>query len=574
VRLAKGVSLQAAQAEVTSLDARLQAGSGGAPGASPMSELRLVPLRTGLFGAYTTYLTLVFVASTLVLLVGCANLASLLLVRARARERRSAIQIALGASTARVIRSALIEAFVLAIAGAGIALATLRASDRAIAAWLPPLFSSYASPVWEPRILVFMVLLVAMSTVVAGVLPGWRAARVDALTVLQRGTGRPGSGRLRGSSTILAVEVACSVVLVACASLATRNLIRLVTTDVGYDAKNLVMVGVGLPASPDPVALRAQYGRVLETLRGLPGVQLATGASVLPISGAVGSLMGDPKAKGYRYEVTDSYVETLGMRLLAGRTMTAPEVSTLAPVGILTESAVPLLWPGERPRDVIGREMRLTGDIPRELVGVVADVRSWYSQTPLPSLYVPSGSQGFRRMDFAARLVPPASLSVADVTRRLTAAGLAPRFAAVSPMEKSLSSSIVNEKFRAELLSGLGVVALVLAAIGLYAVQSFTVTQRVTEFGVRLSLGATPTDLRRLIVRQSLGPAIAGVALGLVGTFWVSRYMQALLNGVDARDPWTYVAVALTLLGVAIGAAAIPARRAAAIDPAMALRAQ
>jgi hypothetical protein len=272
--------------------------------------------------------------------------------------------------------------------------------------------------------------------------------------------------------------------------------------------------------------------------------------------------------------VTDQFVETLGMRLVAGRSITAAEVTALAPVGVLSESAVRLLWPAVSPRAAVGREMRLADDSPREVIGVVADVRRSYTDNPRPSLYVPSGSKGFRFMEYAVRLAPGASISVTDVTRRLTATGVTPTRVAVNPFDRSLASSVRNQRFRAELLSGFGVIALVLAVVGLYAVESFNVAQRTTEFGVRLSLGATPRDLRHLLIRQTLAPACAGIAAGLVGTYWVARYLQSLLDVVSARDPWTYAGVAAILLLVSIAAAIIPARRAARTDPVIALRAQ
>lgn len=576
LRLKTGVTLDAAQSQIAALDVRLRASMPAPPTGTPPSVVRLVPLREALFGRYETYVALVFGAATMVLLVGCANLASLLLVRARSREHRAALQLALGATPSRVIRGAVIEALTLALAGSVVALLALRASDHAIAAWLPPLFSKYAAPVLSARVIVFTALLATASAVVAGVVPGWRAARVDVLSVLQRGAGRIGAGRQRGSGAILGMEIAVSLLLVACATLAGRSLIGLLRTNLGYDPARLYVVTAYLPESTDLPLLRKEYGEALDVLRSIPGVQSATAADVLPVTrgAAMYPMWAGDGHRGYRWAVTDRFVETLGMHMLAGRTMTPAEIQSTAPVGVLSESGVSLALPGVAVADAVGRDLRFPGEAPRRVVGVVADVRATYVDRTWPSLYVPSGADRFRFLQYAARIAPGLTVGVGDVTKRLAAAGLFPQRVAVSRVADDLDASLVDQRFLAELLSAFGLVALVLAAIGLYAVQSFSVALRTTEFGVRLSLGATPGDLRRMLTRQMLAPVVVGLAAGALVTWWVAQFLQAFLNGVDARDPSTYAAVAAALLLVAVAATLIPARRAARTDPVVALRAQ
>ena len=537
--------------------------------------MRLVPLRESLFGRYRTYLALVFTAATLVLLVGCANLASLLLVRARSREHVVAVQRALGASPARVMQAAVIEALFLAGVGCAAALAVLAASNQLIAAWLPPLFSKYAAPVFASRIMIFSAALASVSAIVAGVLPGWRSSRVDVLSILQRGTGRAGSGRLRGGATILAAEVAVSLVLVSCAALTARSLIGLLRTDVGFDMQGLYLVDALLPTSKDTVLLRQQYGDILEVLRKTPGVQSAAGADVLPMIGAVAQPMRQGSdRRGQRWSVTEDFIETMGMRVLAGRTMSAAEVRATTPVGLLSESGLALVWPGVTAAQAIGRFIEFQGEAPRQVVGVVSDVRSRYDDQPTPSLYVPLGSDGFRFMMYATRLAPAAAISVPDLSARLEQAGYRPsRAVSASAVTARFDRSIVDQRFRAQLFSAFGLVAILLAVVGLYAVQSFNVGMRQREFGIRLSLGARPRNLRRMLIGQTFRPVLVGIAIGMVVTYWAAQFLQSLLVQVDARDPWTYALVALVLLVAALVAVWLPARRAARVDPAVVLRA-
>jgi predicted permease len=575
LRLKPGVTLEAAQAQIATIDARVRAAMPPPPPGVPPSVVRLVPLRDALFWRYETYVALIFAAATMVLLVGCANLASLLLVRARSREHRAALQLALGATAGRVVRGALVEALILALAGSAAALTVLKLSDHAIAAWTPLLFSKYAAPVLSLRVLVFTTLLATTSAVVAGVVPGWRAARVDVLSILQRGTGRIGAGPLRGSATMLAAEVAASLVLVTCAALAGRDLAGLLGSDLGFDPNRLYDVLAFLPPSNDLVTRHQQYAEMLDVVRAMPGVQAAGGADVLPVVGAVyGPMWVGDGGRARRWPVTDGLVEALGMRVIAGRTMSKAEILALAPVGMLSESGLRFVWPGVAPHDAIGRFLRFPGEDPRQVVGIVSDVRGAYQTPPEPSLYVPSGPVKFRFMDFAARLAPGASLTISELTSRLNGRGFWPQQVSISKPADRLDAGLADPKFRTELLSAFGLVALVLAAIGLYAVQSFSVALRTSEFGVRLSLGATPGDLRRMLTRQMLAPVVVGLAAGSLVTWWVAQFLQAFLTGVDARDPWTYAAVAASLLLVAVGATLIPARRAAKTDPVVALRAQ
>jgi predicted permease len=571
LRLKPGQSVAVVQSQLDALITQLHRADPPRPPGSPGSQIRLTPLREALFGRYATYLLLVFAAATLVLLVGCANLASLLLVRARSREHRAAVQLALGASAGRIMRSAVIEALILSIAGGVTALVVLQLGNAAVAAWLPPLFSKYAAPVLAGRVMVFSIALAILCAVTAGVLPGWRASRVDVLSVLQRG-GRSGTARLRGSGALLAAEIAVSVTLVACAALTGRSLVGLLNRDIGFEKRDLWTVSAFVPNSPDKALLRQQYGDVLDALRQIPGIRSATGANVLPMVGAVAEPMFSGDRQGQRWSVTDQFVETLGIRLIAGRSLSAADVRSGASVGMLSESGLRLALPGVTAASAIGRFLEWPGEAPREVIGVVSDVRGDYERPPVPSVYVPLGSDKFRFMMYAARVTPGSRLTALDISRGLEQRGLAVSEVSASTVTAQFAAGVRDQRFRAQLFMSFGAIALILAVIGLYAVQSFNVVLREREFGIRVSLGASRRDLWSVLARQTVGPLMVGCGMGMLLVYWAAQFLQSFLVGVDARDPWTFLIAAGTLTAAAIAATLLPARRAGRVDPVTWLR--
>jgi predicted permease len=571
VRLKPEVSLTQAQAQIDAIVASVGPEFPAREG-SPASFVRLEPLREVLFGRYATYVGLVFAGSILVLLVGCANLASLLALRARSREHRAAIQLALGASPLRLIRSSIIEALLFAAAGCAIALVAIDVSSDVMASWLPSTFTSYVAPVFGTRTILFAICLAAVSAVAAGMVPGWRLSRVGILTLLQRGTGRVGSARLGGIAPLLGFEVALSTVLVFAAVLTGRTLANLRDEDVGFQPDGLMTVAAYLPAASDQSELLRQYREMLEILRRTPGVQSVAGADTLPMIGAVNRPMFAGAMGTQRCPVTEGLVETLGMRVIAGRTISEKEVRESAAVGMLSLEGLKFIWPGVAPQNAIGRFLEFPGEAPREVVGVVSDVRHQHLAPVAPSLYVPVGSDKFSSMLFAVRVSSGSELTAVALARDFRSRGLAPKSVAVNIVADGFASSAANETFRARLFAGFGLVALVLAITGIYAVQSFAVSQRRTEFSVRVSLGATPRDLGRLVLLETVRPVTIGIVVGLVAAYWSAGLVQSFLYGFDARDPWTFLGVAsllVTAAGVAVWA---PARRAARTEPMTALR--
>jgi predicted permease len=574
LRLKPGVSLQAAQAELDVVVESVRR-VWPAPANRPPTRIELAPLRSILFGRYTSYLWLITAAASLVLAAACANLGSLMLVRNRSREHLAATQVALGASPWRLMRVGLIESALLSSAGAAVSLLVIGWSDTALRTVLPPVFSRYAASVVDPRVLIFALLTALACTAVAGAYPSWRIARVDVLAVLQRGNASTRLGRLRGSRSLLVVEAALSVMLVAGATLAVRSFVTLSTIDVGFQPDDLQSVYVTVPFSADPVARFQQAQQVGDVLASVPGVLVAATADISPLSGSVGMVALGPGLNGTsRWQVTDGFFAAMGMRVVAGRTMTAAEVASSAPVGVLSESGLRVVWPDVRPYEAVGRTLRFEGEADRQVVGVVSDVRAGYATPSIPSLYVPLTANGFRRADFVIRMAPGAVPVLSDIRSRLVAGGVNPSSITLSNVKDDLRTGVRDQRFRAVLFSAFGITALLLAAVGLYAVGSYEVAQRRREVGLRLAIGGSPLGVQWLIVSQALLPVAVGIGAGIVGSYWAATFVQAFLFQVDARDPATLGFVILVLLVASAVAAWLPAHRAARLDPASILRAQ
>jgi predicted permease len=572
VRLKSGTSVAAAQAEIDVLVEHLKQTEPAPRPGTPKIVARLVPLKTTLFGAYAPYLWLVTAAAALVLLVACANLASLLLVRGRSREHQAAVRLALGASTFRLMQTALIESLVLSVAGTFIGLLFLAWTGKGMQALLPAIFSRFAAPAYDGRVVVFSVLAASFSALFAGILPCLRLSRIDIISVLQQLAGRGRTGRLRGGRSLLIVEAAVSIALVAGATMAARSLIGLLSTDLGFKPDGLYNVSVRLPPVQDPQLRYRQNLQVLDELRRFHGVQSAGAAFITPVSaGVAGDRLGAGFKQAFRWQITDGFIEAMGMRLVSGRTFISDDLSHPESVGILSEMGLRLVWPALRPAEAVGRMLEFPGEAPRQVVGIVSDVRPDYATAPLPSLYVPISPGRFGRM-FEARGQARSPLSAAELRDRIQGQIATPLSVTITYEPDLLSKGLLNQKFITMLFSTFGIAALLLAAVGLYAVASLEVTMRRSEMGLRMSLGATPGNVQRLMIRETLGPVIAGVAIGIIGTYWASKFAQSFWYKIDSRDPVTYLLAALVLLAATTLAAWLPARRASRIDPMAALR--
>jgi len=588
-RLKPGKTLAEAQSEMALLHRQL-------PSATPASAARDV-IRVGPLARigpkFWTVWATVMGASGLILLIACSNLANMLLARAAMRVSEIGMRMALGASRWRVIRQLLTESFLLAALGgaAGVLFAWWTADlilpwVSGSAGWSFDNRALNLSPDW--RVLSFALSLSLLSSVAFGLVPALQATRPNLIAVI-KGDGRTfggGLARSRLRSGLVVAQVALCLLLLIPAGLLLRALTSALAADPGYDAKKLLVVFHSLELSGYDEARARLFSRQLqERLAALPGVQSVSqergfgGRASIILPGASG-------ASGARFDgvpfywAPANYLETIGTPLLQGRNFTTEEAQTKSPVVIVSESAARNLWPNENPLGKVfrvERPLRSGSEIvfpSAQVIGVARDNQIYrVGQTPPLFFYAPSTNVGGMDSALLARTIGAAA-SMKEQARK-AAFALEPilRLDVYTKEEEIADSQQVSETRAALwLAAALGGLALSLAALGLYGVVAFSVAQRTREIGVRVALGASGRDVLALVLKQGLRLALLGVALGAAGSLVVTRMLQSLLFGLSAADPATYTGVALSLIVVALVACWIPARRAAKVDPMIALR--
>ncbi len=585
-RVKDGVTVERAQTEMSRIARQLESEY---PDYDTGWGTTVVPLMEQVVGGSRRTILLILGAVSLVLLIACANVANLMLARAASRERELAVRAAVGAPRWRLVRQALVESVILALAGG--------AAGALLAGWAVHLLVR-ATPPEVPRLadihLNLTVLAVtALVSMVAGVLFGLPAAlsRSDAaIQDLHAATTRTTAGvpavRLRGALVI--AQMSLAIVLLVGAGLLVRSLRRLIAVDPGFDPVNLSAVTITLPppAYPDSLRRVAFYERLLERVRTMPGVQSAGIISWLPMTPSNASttltVVGRPEpapgqASAAAIRLVDpGYFAAMRIPLKRGRSLAPSDRIGSAPVAVISEAMARKLWPGEDP---IGQHVKVEWWHPTasvEIVGVVADSRhDGLDAEFAPTLFYPFAQESRQiRMSLVLRsTLPPATL-----TRMVRAA--------VSEMDKDvpvadavtmyhhIAEMMADRRYPAFVLGLFAALALALAAVGIYGVLSYTVGQRTREIGVRVALGARPADVLRTVLGGGLRLTLSGVALGGVAAGLAAGALGKLLYGVHPLDPVTFVIVPLVLVGVALLAMAAPARRAARVDPMVALRSE
>lgn len=566
-RLRPGASLEAARAEMASLAAAL-APELRQPGTGSLPRIQIDRLESALYARLLKYAWLIVGASALILLMACANLSALLLVRGRSLQRTTAVRMALGAPPWRIVLTSMFETVVIATLGAGSALLALAASTRTMAALLPPMFGRYMQEAGSPRVLGLALLCAAVCAVTAGVWPGLAASRSDVQACLG-GTGTRQSARVKGGWAMLVVESALGVVLVLGAALFVSSFMKMTIEPLGFTPEGLFRLRNVYSSARYPGV--AGYEDVLQRLASVPGVTAVGGSDSVVGSGstAMRGFSKDRAIPGERYETNAGYFRVLGTPLLAGREFTDDEVRGRAPVALLNMSGLSLVFPGVSPDAAIGRVVPLKDEAPRTIVGVVPDIRQRYGGLRMASIYVPLGTEPSRYGDILVRVTP--DMSPGDL-KHLVGQVLQADKALVAYVPDLMESDLRDPRFRAALLGILAIAGLVLTAAGLYALASFEVALRRQEIGVRMALGASARHIQTSMIRESAKPVLFGTAIGLVFAWWASAVFQSLLYRIDSQGPELYVVVAVTLLVTAVAAAWLPARRAARTDPAVVLR--
>ena len=577
-RLRDGATVASATEELQVLAARQEEAY---PDSNAGWSAAAFPLHDELVGSSEAMLWVLLGAVGFVLLIACTNVANLLMVRAAGRRRETAIRTALGAGRGRLLGQLLVESLVLAVAGGAAGLLLAGWGLELLLALAPLTVPGGATPGIDGTVLAFTLAVSVGAGLVFGTAPAALMWREEPLTDLRDG----GRGRLRGAggrlrSALVVAEIALALVLVVGAGLMVRSLSNLMGEDVGFPSGNLLVAQVALPAEryAGPERILGFYRSLLERVEAIPGVRSAAlGPWLPPASGPIfhhrvegvhtAWTMDLPTARSR--PVSAGYFETLGIPVLEGRALGPEDRAETARVAVVDAAFANAFFPGE---SALGRRIRVLEDEPREIVGVVGDVKNTgLAGAPQPTSYVPMTQtawpdQGIvvRTAADPGRLVRPVTDAVHELDPGLPVFG-------VETMEQRLRSSVAQPRFQTRLLGLFALLALVLAAVGIYGVMAWSVAERTAEIGLRMALGASEPEVRDLVVKRALGLTLAGAALGVVGALVLTRVLSSFLFGVDARDPLTFVAVAVGLGVVALVASWLPARRASRLDPIRAL---
>jgi putative ABC transport system permease protein len=583
-RLKPGVSKEQAQAEMTSISARLEQQY---PDKNLHKSTKVEPTLEALVAAVRPALLILLGAVGCVLLIACANVANLLLARAMTRHKEMAIRSALGASRLRVVRQLLTESVLLSLAGGALGLV--------LAVWWSDLLVTLGKENipralqvgLDWRVLGFTLLVSVFTGLVFGLVPALHSSKTELTESLKEG-GRAGESarRNRTRGVLIVSELAIAVVLLVGAGLLIQSLWRLRQVNPGFESQNLLTFVVGIPDVRYPTDKQARFYHDLVTrIESLPGVRSAGSVIPLPLSGDMFSISfeteGRPVAKGDQpssdfFSIEPGYFKTLGVSILKGRDFNERDNKDAPAVIIVNQAFARKFFPNE---DVIGKRIRpgisTYTDKPkmREIVGLVSDVRNRNLSSELRAGYfVPAAQVPFNQMTLIVRTTnDPHSLITAVQNEVHSMDPELPVFS-VKTMDEYISATVAAPRFNTTLLVIFASVALILTVVGLYGVMSYSVAQRTNEIGIRMALGAQTRDVLQLIVSQGFKLVLLGLAIGLVGAVALTRVIASLLFGVTAKDPLTFAAVTVLLAFVAFVACYIPARRATRLDPLKALR--
>ena len=606
-RLKPGVTMEQADARLNASASDFRAKFPTAIG--PQNAFGVRALRDVLVGPQTRQSLLVYGgAVSFVLLIACANVANLLLVRATGRRREIAIRAAIGGSRGRIIRQLLTESVVLSLAGGVLGLFLGWAGIRALlsinTAGLPRVGQDGAFVSLDATVVAFTVAVSVLTGLIFGLIPALQSSKSDLTTTLKESAGRSGTGFRQNKvrSVLVVAEVALALVLLIGSALLIRTAVALGRVDPGFDTQNVLTLKMSLKGEQfeKAEAVEQVVRNGAEQLRAIPGVELASATCCVPLQGGYGlafRIVGRPLAAdsqgpfhggGGWMTVSPGYFEVFRIPVKKGRTFNERDTSTSTPVVLINEAMAREYWPDSDPlsdRLLIGkgamREFETEGE--RQIIGVVADIRSnGLDSEPQPQMWIPQAqvpdaanalNVGLTPISWIVRTrVPPQSLSEAIQNTLRQSTGLP--VADVRSMDEIVALSVSRQRFNMWVMTVFGACALLLAAIGIYGLMAYSVEQRTQEIGIRLALGAQATQVRRMVVTQGMMLAGVGIAIGLAGAFLLARLITAFLFGVTATDPLVFAGVPLLLAAVAFVAVWLPARRASHVDPLVALRAE
>lgn len=587
-RLKDGISVGQARAEMQSIETQLAREF--RKEYPPSATVILRPLRDTWVGKIQSALWLLLGATGFVVLIACANIANLLLARAAAKRREVAVRAALGASRWRIARQLIAESVVLGFLGglAGIFLAIW--GTALIIRWAPAGIPRLSETHFDVSVFLFSLLVCIATGILMGLVPAIQASRVDQIEALQQpgSRGSVGLARSRARGLLVISEVALAFVLTVASGLLLKSFINAMNVNPGFNPQNLCTLDFTLDGSryDDEKNTIRMEREVLDRVRAIPGVQSAALTDLLPGMGA----MGNWDERGFNIEdrrilqsevpsvdaffVSPDFLEVMGIQVKRGRDFTAADATSSSPVAVISESTVREMFAGE---EALGRRIQLGGrheDRPwATIVGIVGDIHQFGLDSPVtPQAYVLYNYMTFTYPTLVVRsnvALPPLMNAV---RQQIWAVDRSVPIATPVTMNEVLSQSLEQRRFTTALFIGFGTLALLLAAIGIYGVMSYTVAQRTNEIGIRVALGAQSRNILGLVSREGMLRAGCGLFAGLVASLALTRILSSQLFAVSAIDPLTFGAVMLLLAGIALLACYIPARRAMRVDPVVALR--
>ncbi len=583
-RLKPGVPLQRARAQMSAISERL---ARQYPADDKGWGAVVTPLREDLVGDVRPALLVLLGAVAFVLLISCANVANLVLAKTLGRRKEIAVRTALGATRGRVLRQMFVEATLIAVGGGALGLTLAGSGVRLIMGLFGDRLPRAAEIHVDATVLAFTLGISLCTGLLAGLAPAWRLTSSNLNDALKQGLGRTDAdtsgGRTRAA--LVVVEVALALVLMTGAGLMVRSVGRLRDVDPGFDPRHVLKMILSIPdakyATPEQKV--GFYARGIERLRALPGVDSAGVISSLPLSGGSTqpiAIEGRPVVPLSEQPeiavrvISPGLLRSLRVRLLRGRDFSEADRADGRPVVLASESMARQFWPGQDP---IGKRLILSffPGVTREVVGVVADVklRELRTAEPVAATYVPLAQMPRNGMAVVVRTTSssPGALAPAAV-RAVHGVDPDEPIGEIQTMEDFLGDSISPQRFNMLLLAAFASLALVLAAVGIYSVLSYSVKRRSREIGIRMALGAQWTDVLRMVVAQGMRPALLGLAIGVAASLALSRALTSLLFGVSATDPPTLIVVSGLLALVALAACAVPAHRATRVQPTEALQ--
>jgi putative ABC transport system permease protein len=586
-RLATGVDLAKARAETEGIAARLAAEY---PASNDRFGVLLQPIRDAFVSDIRPAILVLFGAVMFVLLIACANVANLFLVRGASRSKEVALRVALGASRGRIISQMLTESFVLAVLGGVLGLALAVAGIGGMSRLIPADILSGATVNLNGAVLLFAGGVVMLAAFIFGLAPALHLTKPDVQSELKEGgrTGSVGAGQNRLRAALATAEIALALILLVGAGLMMKSLYRLLAVDPGFRPERVLTMGMDLRTqqySKDPAVLNF-WQQVLDRVSALPGVEGAAVGTHIPLTDRHGRAdvtiegMAQPAPGNYPHPdihtVSPKYVETLGISLLRGRSFTDDDNEKAPLAGMINAMVARRFFPNEDPigkRFLIGHPSATNSSKWYTIIGVVSDTKLYGLANPARlEVYLPFRQSPSNGMALVVKSsADPAALTT-EIREAVQSIDKDQPIFAISTMEKLRSDSVATRRMTLVLLGLFSGLALVLGAIGIYGVISYSVAQRTHEIGIRMALGAPRRDVFRLVVGQGLKLAGIGIAIGIAGALGLARLMSSLLYGISATDFETFAGVSILLGLVALLACYIPAQRAMRVDPTVALR--